>query len=45
MKAGLLDWIKEKQMTTTGKMQVARYNPPIVPTMFRRNELMIEVNS
>ncbi len=42
-KASLLEWIQEKKMTTIGELEMARYNPPYIPSMLRRNELMIEV--
>jgi len=39
----LLDWIKMHNYTSNGHFILARYNPPITPPCFRKNELMIEV--
>ena len=37
-------FIKEKNLKTSGKIKIARYNPPWTLPFFRRNELMIKVN-
>ena len=37
----LLNWMKEKGLTPKGQPELARYNPPITPPFFRRNEVMI----
>jgi len=37
-------FIKEKNLTTTSKIKIARYNPPWTLPFFRRNELMIKIN-
>ena len=40
----LLDWIREKQLKPSGNFILARYNPPFIPPLFRRNELLIDVS-
>tara|TARA_B100000482_G_scaffold188694_1_gene168968 strand:- start:6673 stop:7341 length:669 start_codon:yes stop_codon:yes gene_type:complete len=40
----LFEFIKEKKLTTTGSVKIARYNPPWTLPFFRRNELMIKIN-
>ncbi len=42
-KAELLKWIEEKQLPAVGEVILARYNPPIVPGLFRHNELLLEI--
>ena len=39
----LLDWLKEKQITSTGVVELARYNPPFIPGFIKHNELLTEV--
>jgi effector-binding domain-containing protein len=39
----LLDWLKEKQITSTGLVELARYNPPFIPGFIKHNELLTEV--
>ncbi len=39
----LQDWIKSKNLKTTGDPQFARYNPPWSLPFLRRNEVMIQV--
>ena len=40
----LYNFIKNKNLTTIGALQIARYNPPWTLPFFRRNELMIRIN-
>lgn len=40
----LIQFIEEKKLKTSGKIKIARYNPPWTLPFFRRNELMIKVN-
>ena len=40
----LHNFIKNKNLTTLGPLQIARYNPPWTLPFFRRNELMIRIN-
>ena len=40
----LYNFIKNKNLTTLGPLQIARYNPPWTLPFFRRNELMIRIN-
>ena len=40
----LNSFIATKNLITIGKVQIARYNPPLTLPFFRRNELMIRVN-
>lgn len=37
-------FIKEKNLTATSKVKIARYNPPWTLPFFRRNELMVQIN-
>ena len=39
----LVAWLAAQKMKTTGNPQLARYNPPWTLPMFRRNEIMLEV--
>ncbi len=41
----LLNWTKTKGLTMTGAPELARYNPPWTLPMFRRNEILIPVNT
>jgi len=41
----LNEWIKDKKWIITGKMELARYDPPYIPYFMRHNELMIEVKN
>jgi len=40
----LLDWLREKHISSTGLVELARYNPPFIPGFIKHNELLIEVN-
>jgi len=40
----LFDWLKEKQITAIGSIELARYNPPFIPGFIKRNELLVEIN-
>ncbi len=40
----LMKWLKDKQITTIGSFELARYNPPFIPGLFKHNELLLEVN-
>jgi len=44
-KSELEEWIKKKDMTPIGAMELARYNAPYVPPFARRNELILEVKT
>ncbi len=37
----LLDWMEQKGLKPVGTPELARYNPPITPPFFRRNEVLI----
>jgi effector-binding domain-containing protein len=37
----LLAWMSEKGLEPIGTPELARYNPPITPPFFRRNEVLI----
>ncbi|HOE44071.1 MAG TPA: heme-binding protein, partial [Rhodoferax sp.] len=39
----LVAWLAEQKIRTTGSPQLARYNPPWTLPMFRRNEIMLEI--
>jgi len=39
----LLDWLKEKQISVTGLVELARYNPPFIPGFIKHNEILMEV--
>lgn len=39
----LVAWLAEKKIKSTGNPQLARYNPPWTLPMFRRNEIMLEI--
>ena len=41
--AELLAWAKAKNLSPIGAPQLARYDPPWTLPMFRRNEVMVEV--
>jgi len=41
--AELLSWLGENGYEVTGEPVYARYDPPWVPTPFRRNEVMVEI--
>ncbi len=43
-KLELEKWLKEKQITAIGSIELARYNPPFIPGLFKHNELVVEVN-
>ncbi len=39
--AELMSWLESKNITATGKPELARYNVPWTPPFMRRNEIMI----
>lgn len=39
----LLAWISRKNLKPSGNFRVARYNPPFIPAIFRRNEILIDI--
>jgi len=39
----LIKWLKEKQITALGSIELARYNPPFIPGFIKRNEIIIAV--
>lgn len=39
----LKGWLREKQLSPIGSIELARYNPPFIPGFFKRNELLIEI--
>ena len=41
----LLKWLSKINRTPVGTFRLARYNPPITPPLFRRNEILIDVIS
>ena len=41
----LIAWIQNEGLRVTGNPIVARYNPPFVPSFFRRNEILIPIGS
>jgi effector-binding domain-containing protein len=43
-KQELIKWLQEKDITTIGPAELARYNPPFIPGFIKRNEVLIEVN-
>jgi effector-binding domain-containing protein len=40
----LYQFLKERGYEIKGKPLWARYDPPFMPWLFRRNEIMIEIN-
>ncbi len=42
-KLELIEWLEEKDTTIVGIPELARYNPPFIPGIFKRNEVIIEV--
>ena len=40
----LIEWLREKRITAINSIELARYNPPFIPGLFKRNELLVEVN-
>lgn len=40
----LFEWIKEKDYIPKGNVILARYNPPFIPGMFKKNEILISVD-
>lgn len=40
----LLAWIRKKDLIPSGPFRLARYNPPFIPPLFRRNEILIDVS-
>ena len=42
-KQELTAWLSEKQITTAGSFELARYNPPFVPGFIKRNEILVAV--
>ncbi|MCK0127867.1 heme-binding protein [Erythrobacter sp. F6033] len=43
MEGLLMEWAERKNLTTTGSVEYAFYDAPMVPGRYRRNEVMIEV--
>lgn len=43
MKTKLEHWVKAKEYRIASNFILAFYNPPIVPGMFRRNEILVRV--
>ncbi len=41
----VIEWLKEKQITTIGSIEIARYNPLFIPGIFKKNELLVEVKA
>ena len=41
----LVAWLAAQKIETTGSPQLARYNPPWTLPLFRRNEIMLEIQS
>lgn len=39
----LRDWIKKEGYTIVGSLQLARYNPPFIPGLLKKNELWFDV--
>lgn len=39
----LIAWLESQKIRTIGSPQLARYNPPWTLPMFRRNEIMLEI--
>ncbi len=44
-KIELQKWLQKKHLIAIGIMELARYNPPYIPSFIRRNDLMIEIQS
>ena len=44
-KAALEEWIRKNGFTVTGAPVWARYNPPFMPSFFRRNEILIPIDA
>jgi hypothetical protein len=42
-RAELLDWLERRHLETIGPIELARYNPPFIPGIFKRNELWVEL--
>ena len=40
----LHELLREKQITTIGSFELARYNPPFIPGLFKHNEIIIAVS-
>lgn len=40
----LLDWAQQRSLQVVGAPQLARYDPPWNPPMFRRNEIKVEIS-
>lgn len=40
----LLEWVKNRHLTSIGPIELARYNPPFLPGFVKRNEILIEIN-
>jgi hypothetical protein len=39
----LRQWIEDEGYSIIGELQLARYNPPFIPSFLKRNELWLEV--
>ncbi len=40
----LQEWLKTKELTPIGTFQLARYNPPFIPSFMKRNEVLVEIS-
>ena len=38
-----LQWAQDRSLKVLGAPQLARYDPPWTPPMFKRNEIMVEI--
>ena len=44
-RAALLAWLEQRRLETIGPIELARYNPPFIPGIFKRNELWVELKA
>jgi len=42
-RAALIEWLERRHLETIGPIELARYNPPFIPGVFKRNELWVEL--
>ena len=42
-RAALINWLEQRHLETIGPIELARYNPPFIPGIFKRNELWVEL--
>ncbi len=40
----LIEWLKAKEITALGFIDLGRYNPPFIPGFIKHYELLVEVN-